>query len=57
MATQRHNDSGTQNTGSFELTAAYAPEKGTVNHNDAGQILFSGRGNPRVMEGYDSDGV
>lgn len=26
----------------FELTAAYAPEKGTVSQNDAAQILFPG---------------
>lgn len=27
----------------FQLPAAYATEKGTLNQNDAGQILFSGR--------------
>lgn len=41
----------------FELTAAYAPEKGTANHSDAGQLLFSSRDSPRVIEGYGSDGV
>lgn len=36
----------------FELTVAYAPEKGTISQNDVGQILFSSVYNPHVTDGY-----